>query len=504
MKYVLAFILFLALLPVVHAQIGINSPVGVKPTQDLEVYTRNGFLVQAKYQYVSDNPNASINTLSCINNAPSLTALAGILKEPTGDGSYTAGVSYSCTQSISLQSVVSGSFVVGIELVFEDLDTESITDYVSIKGNNLLPDQKFSGNTPPERIIISGRTAEVKFVTNANTTVGRGFRIRWRALLFDNNTAATPIAFGMAMQFDVGTGSFTTGFNNKATAFASTAMGSLNTVDAEGSTVFGVANSATGAISIAGGMYNTASGNYSRILGSYNTASGDYSTAIGSYNVASGDYSTAIGNKVSTNLNTGVFVVGDSDPLSQGVTPVGFPDQFVARFLNGYILLTSGNSNPGGGTYGTVRTGVQIGRGQNSWATISDSTKKERFLPIDNVALLRKIGAMKLSTWNYKGQRSIRHYGPMAQDFYAAFGQDGMGQIGCDTLIYSHDFAGVTFAGVQALIQENATLKATLSQTNARLNQALSRLDTLETVWISQRQRSATSSKTKPIAYKSN
>ena len=61
--------------------------------------------------------------------------------------------------------------------------------------------------------------------------------------------------------------------------------------------------------------------------------------------------------------------------------------------------------------------------------------------------LLRKIGAMKLTTWNYKGQHAIRYYGPMAQDFYAAFGHDGLGQIGCDTLIYSHDFAGVTFAG---------------------------------------------------------
>ncbi|MCY7357515.1 MAG: tail fiber domain-containing protein, partial [Rudanella sp.] len=122
---------------------------------------------------------------------------------------------------------------------------------------------------------------------------------------------------------------------------------------------------------------------------------------------------------------------------------------FVARFRNGYYFMTSGTG---------IRTGIFAGAGQNAWGSISDSTKKERLLPMNHADVLRKIGGMKLSSWNYKGQRDIRHYGPMAQDFYAAFGHDGLGQIGCDTLIYSHDFAGVTFAGVQALIRENEQL----------------------------------------------
>ena len=162
-------------------------------------------------------------------------------------------------------------------------------------------------------------------------------------------------------------------------------------------------------------------------------------------------------------------MIGDSDPLAQGTTSSSVTDQFVARFLNGYYLMTCGDVSPGGGNYGTVRTGVQIGRGQNSWATISDSTKKERFRSINHTDLLRKINAIRLTTWNYKGQHAIRHWGPMAQDFYAAFGHDGLGQVGCDTLIYNHDFAGVTFAGVQALIRENESLKSRLAQQEARL-----------------------------------
>jgi predicted adenine nucleotide alpha hydrolase (AANH) superfamily ATPase len=58
-----------------------------------------------------------------------------------------------------------------------------------------------------------------------------------------------------------------------------------------------------------------------------------------------------------------------------------------------------------------------------------------------------------MTTWNYKGQdvKTYRHYGPMAQDFYKAFGRDRLGEIGCDTLINQQDFIGVNFIAVKAL-----------------------------------------------------
>ena len=38
-------------------------------------------------------------------------------------------------------------------------------------------------------------------------------------------------------------------------------------------------------------------------------------------------------------------------------------------------------------------------------------------------AVLRKVVALPIATWNYKSQdAAIRHMGPMAQDFHAAFG----------------------------------------------------------------------------------
>jgi len=39
----------------------------------------------------------------------------------------------------------------------------------------------------------------------------------------------------------------------------------------------------------------------------------------------------------------------------------------------------------------------------------------------------------------------------MAQDFFAAFGNDGVGQIGTETTINSGDMAGILMIAVQAL-----------------------------------------------------
>jgi endosialidase-like protein len=75
---------------------------------------------------------------------------------------------------------------------------------------------------------------------------------------------------------------------------------------------------------------------------------------------------------------------------------------------------------------------------------------------------LDKISKFKLYTWNYKGQDAakFRHYGPMAQDFHNAFGKDGIGNIGNDTLINQQDFLGVSFIAIQALEKRTEIIKA--------------------------------------------
>ena len=64
----------------------------------------------------------------------------------------------------------------------------------------------------------------------------------------------------------------------------------------------------------------------------------------------------------------------------------------------------------------------------------------------------------------------------MAQDFFGAFGHDGLGQIGSETTINSGDLAGILMVAVQALEKRTAELK----QKEAQLAVLESRLEALE------------------------
>jgi hypothetical protein len=103
-----------------------------------------------------------------------------------------------------------------------------------------------------------------------------------------------------------------------------------------------------------------------------------------------------------------------------------------------------------------VRLGGQVG-----FTAVSDKTKKENFQAVDGEEVLGKIRGFELSSWNFIGHdpRQFRHYGPMAQDFFAAFGYDGLGQIGTETTINSGDIAGILMIAVQALEKRTAEVK---------------------------------------------
>ena len=115
---------------------------------------------------------------------------------------------------------------------------------------------------------------------------------------------------------------------------------------------------------------------------------------------------------------------------------------------------------------------------QVALTVVSDQTTKENFKPVDGEAVLGKIRDFELSSWNFIGHdpKEFRHYGPMAQDFFAAFGHDGLGQIGSETTINSGDIAGILMIAVQALEKRTAELK----HTKAQLAAMAERLEALE------------------------
>jgi len=114
---------------------------------------------------------------------------------------------------------------------------------------------------------------------------------------------------------------------------------------------------------------------------------------------------------------------------------------------------------------------VTVIEGQVAFTFPSDVNQKENFRAVDGEETLEKISQMTLESWNYKGHdpSQFRHYGPTAQEFFAAFGDDGFGAVGTDTTINSGDMAGIMMIAIQALQQRNAALEARL----AALEQAL-------------------------------
>src|SRR5437899_1954254 len=83
------------------------------------------------------------------------------------------------------------------------------------------------------------------------------------------------------------------------------------------------------------------------------------------------------------------------------------------------------------------------------WTDSSDRNVKENFAPLDGQEVLARLVQLPVSTWNYKAEESsIRHAGPVAQDFHAAF---GFGQD--DRHIAALDANGVALAAIQGLNQ---------------------------------------------------
>ena len=121
-------------------------------------------------------------------------------------------------------------------------------------------------------------------------------------------------------------------------------------------------------------------------------------------------------------------------------------------------------------------TGVLPAPGGGSWTSVSDRDAKENVEPVDTSAVLEHLVSLPLSTWNYKEQPdSIRHMGPMAQDFYAAFGL-GLGDKTIDTI----DPDGVALAAIQGLRSIVKDNEDRLAEQDAEVDELRERLVRLE------------------------
>jgi hypothetical protein len=264
------------------------------------------------------------------------------------------------------------------------------------------------------------------------------------------------------------------GYDNEATGLRATVGGGgLNLARSDNATVGGgYDNEATGLrATVGGGRLNLASGDNATVGGGYdneatglnatvgggafNGAQGENATVPGGKaSTAAGDYSLAAGRRAKAN-HQGAFVWADStkeDLTTQRA------DQFLVRANGGAMFrVDSGHwvelrrglvQQPN--VYGIISTstGAYLSDG-GSWTNSSDAEGKEHMKAVDARDLLDRLSGLPVSTWNYIAEgASIRHIGPTAQDFYAAFGYGGD-----ETAIGTIDADGVALAAIQGLYQ---------------------------------------------------
>ena len=101
----------------------------------------------------------------------------------------------------------------------------------------------------------------------------------------------------------------------------------------------------------------------------------------------------------------------------------------------------------------------------------SDVNRKHNFESVDAAEVLESVADLELKQWSYKGDE-VRHLGPMAQGFYAAF---GLGQD--ETTIASIDADGVALAAIQGLNQKLEQEVRQVRLENEELKQRLAELE---------------------------
>jgi Chaperone of endosialidase len=172
-----------------------------------------------------------------------------------------------------------------------------------------------------------------------------------------------------------------------------------------------------------------------------------------------GKFSGSIGLDVEG--DTGIIVRSKNGGSTLSLTQNGNGTLINGRMSNGnsFVVLANGTVETSGNV---VAKGVTL---------VSDRNAKTNFSSINALEVLNKVVQLPVSRWNYKSDASsLKHIGPMAQDFHKAFNLNGSD----DTHVSAVDMQGVAFAAIQGLNlkleTENATLRASLATLEARLS----------------------------------
>jgi hypothetical protein len=209
-----------------------------------------------------------------------------------------------------------------------------------------------------------------------------------------------------------------------------------------------------GGATVGGGNTNTASGFDATVAGGNNNTASGAGAAIpgGNSNLAQGVFSFAGGYRAKA-YNNGCFAWNDNTDAD---LVCNTNNTFVVRSTGGVIFGTNTN----------LSTGCSIAAGGGGWLCSSDRNTKNNFAPVDGRQVLQALSAIPIETWSFKTEDpAVRHIGPMAQDFIAAFA------VGSDeTRINSLDADGVSLAAIQGLYQLVQDQDAQIARQQAQID----------------------------------
>ncbi|HEX9937073.1 MAG TPA: tail fiber domain-containing protein [Longimicrobium sp.] len=261
------------------------------------------------------------------------------------------------------------------------------------------------------------------------------------------------------------------------------------------SVAFGQNVQAEGNWSIAAGHSAFTDQPYSVSMGFGTHANGQAAIALGYRATADANYAVAIGRAVSADGHEGAIVIGDgstSDSLQATAA-----NQFSLRANGGIRLFTNSaktagvlfQAYPGSASTPWTCSNVHwvisasncayLSQG-GAWTNVSDVNRKHGFAAVRGDDVLARLRRMPITTWTYNSEgNGVRHLGPTAQDFHAAFGLGGAD----NTHITTVDADGVALAAAQALEarttaqqtrieaveRDNAALRAENAELRARL-----------------------------------
>jgi hypothetical protein len=247
---------------------------------------------------------------------------------------------------------------------------------------------------------------------------------------------------------NIGFFSWAGGQGTTASGLGTFAMGDGTIVSGALGAGFGNDVVVSGTVGFAAGTRATCAGFACVAMGNFAAADGQGALALGTRVTANADFSTAMGTRVSTDGHTGAFIRGDASTTATMLAVAN--NEFAVRAAGGFRFRTSAD----------LSTGCDLAAGTGVFTCTSSRTLKEGFAEVDGEDVLARIRGVPVNTWSYVGEAGgVRHMGPFAEDFRAAF------SLGVsDRSIGLLDIDVVNFAAVKALEARTAELRAATAE----------------------------------------